>query len=146
MREGNHLEVCSYCSVFHTVLRFCFVRRGYVRKFATAWMPRVHRSSIIPWQSLGNTCHSYVLGVHDMIQDFEARNQITYYCGPQTPDTYQLALIVKKFLQDHSTSLHYSASSLVMSALSEAYACTNMPEGVTTPGNSFTGRDLRGYR
>ena len=93
-----------------------------------------------------NTCHSYVLGVHDMIQDFEARNQTTYYCGPQTPDTYQLALIVKKFLQDHSTSLHYSASSLVMSALSEAYACTNMPEDVITPGNSFTGRDLRGYR
>ena len=93
-----------------------------------------------------NTCHSYVLGVHDMIQDFEARNQTTYYCGPQNPDTYQLALIVKKFLQDHATSLHYSASSLVLSALSEAYPCAKMPEGVITPGNAFTGRDLRGYR
>lgn len=93
-----------------------------------------------------NTCHSYILGGHDMIQEFEARNQTTYYCGPQTPDTYQLALIVKKFLQDHSNSLHYSASSLVMSALSEAYACKNMPEGVVTPGSSSTIRDLRGYR
>lgn len=93
-----------------------------------------------------NTCHSYVMGVHDMIKAFEARNQGTYYCGPQTPDSYQLALIVKKFLQDHSTSLHNSAANLVMSALSEAYPCAKIPEGVITPGSTFTGRDLRDYR
>ena len=93
-----------------------------------------------------NTCHSYVMGVHDMIQDFESRSQTTDYCGPQNPDSYQLALIVKKFLQDHSTSLHYSAASLVMSALSEAYPCINTPDGVITPGNSFSGRNLRQYR
>jgi hypothetical protein len=91
-----------------------------------------------------NTCHSYVLGGHDMIQHFETRNQTKSYCGPQKPDTYQLALIVKKYLQDNSTSLHHSAASLVVSALSEAYPCISTPENVITPGNLY--RDHRGYR
>jgi len=71
-----------------------------------------------------NFCLGFVGGISSF---YPVEINITWdgykYCTPKDSTFGQYALVVKKYLLDHPEKLHLAASSLVQTALYEAFPC-----------------------
>jgi len=72
----------------------------------------------------GNSCYSFVAGISDAHDNFTVLGKMSpLWCLPDNVDTSQLIRVVTKYLQEHPESLHFAASSMVLSALELAFPC-----------------------
>ena len=76
----------------------------------------------------GGLCGGYVVSVVDMAATFEAWGKMTQqFCIPNGVTTDQLVQITYKALKEEPESLHLTAASLVINALTKAFPCVNNP-------------------
>ena len=69
-------------------------------------------------------CLGYVQGVHDLYAALKNGEFIvSQYCKPQNAPVSQMLRVIMKYLKDHPENLNYSASSLIIKALGEAFPC-----------------------
>ncbi len=69
-------------------------------------------------------CLGYVVGVVEMHKTVtEALHAKGMFCMPSGVTQGQSALVVKKYLGAHPELLHFTASSLALAALQEAFPC-----------------------
>jgi len=64
-------------------------------------------------------CLGYVLGVHEM-----AAERSPGYCNLKGVTNNQIVLVVAKYLKDNPAKLHIEATTLVLTALRDAFPCT----------------------
>lgn len=68
-------------------------------------------------------CLALVQGISFVMDDNNTRVAPMRACLPDGVNNYQIALIVKKFLEVNPTELHYPDSVLVAVALTKAFPC-----------------------
>ena len=70
-------------------------------------------------------CHGYVAGAHDVSKEIllHLYGERAAYCIPNSIGTLQLALVVKKYLEEHPENLHKNAGGLIVNAFHEAFPC-----------------------
>jgi len=69
-------------------------------------------------------CAGFILGAVDATSAVERRDGIAKrYCAPRNAEVGQMARVILKWLADHPEDLHYDASSLVITALINAWPC-----------------------
>jgi len=72
----------------------------------------------------GNVCFGYVTGVVDVHNVFVSNNEMNpFWCAPDGINSSQLVRIVTKYLQEIPEALHFSASSIIIFALRDAFPC-----------------------
>lgn len=70
----------------------------------------------------GNLCSGYIRGFLD---SYTYYIQAPKYCIPEPVDTYQIAKVYTKYLDDHPEKMHLSASFTFSEALIEYFPCNN---------------------
>jgi len=71
-----------------------------------------------------NVCGGYVEGITEIHTTFVGWNELKpYWCSPDNMGTVQLVRVVAKYLQENPEQLHFSASSIVATALRGAFPC-----------------------
>ena len=68
-------------------------------------------------------CLALIQGISFVMDDNNTRVAPMRVCLPDGVNNSQLALIVKKFLEDNPTKLHFPDTALVAVALTEAFPC-----------------------
>jgi hypothetical protein len=69
-------------------------------------------------------CGGYISGIADTLDTLEVwKGPIGEACIPVTATISQLMKIVIKYMEEHTENLHLSATSLVLSALHQAFPC-----------------------
>ena len=68
-------------------------------------------------------CAGYIVGTSDAIRMTDEVFKRNTICGPPEVTVQQVVAIAKKYLEDHPELLNYRASSLVGTALIEAFPC-----------------------
>jgi hypothetical protein len=61
--------------------------------------------------------------IHGFLDAHSYNMQEQKYCIPDPIDTYQIAKVYSKYLDDHPEKLHLSASSTLSNALMEYFLC-----------------------
>jgi len=85
-----------------------------------------------PEASLG--CVSYVMGVYDTTLLYGSMLEKKQICLVPGMSGNQVALIVRRYLDNNPDKLHWQASPLVFNALVEAFRCTpSLPSERTAP-------------
>lgn len=77
---------------------------------------------IIKFSISGNLCSGYI---HGFLDAHSYNIQEQKYCIPAPLDTYQIAKVYSKYLDDHPEKLHLSARSTLSEALIEYFPCKN---------------------
>jgi hypothetical protein len=67
-------------------------------------------------------CASYIAGVADALSTISSQTPSPSFCANDATYTQERAVVLK-FLKEHPRDLHYSAASLILKALLEAYPC-----------------------
>ncbi|MFO2501729.1 Rap1a/Tai family immunity protein [Legionella pneumophila serogroup 1] len=77
---------------------------------------------IIKFANNGNLCSGYIHGFLDAHSFYIQEKK---YCIPDPIDTYQIAKVYSKYLDEHPEKLHQSSSFTFSEALIEYFPCKN---------------------
>jgi len=68
-------------------------------------------------------CEGYIAGAADAFSSAFDMQGIKFFCLPYGASDSQLRLVVAKHLKDNPTALHYSADTLIATALRNGFPC-----------------------
>jgi|HubBroStandDraft_6_1064221.scaffolds.fasta_scaffold240177_3 hypothetical protein len=107
--------------------RLCFILIFYLissTAYANILGDRLKQyCAFYPGQTESTTmCMGYIGGTLDTFRLFE-RMGTKLYCEPKEASGDQLIEMTKKYLVDHPSELHNTASSLILKMLIEAFPC-----------------------
>ncbi len=69
----------------------------------------------------GNFCVGYIHGFLDAQSSMQAKK----YCPPYPMDTYQIAKVYSKYIQEHPEKLHQNSKITLLEALITYFPCRN---------------------